>query len=418
MAVKFSPFKTKSRTFPDIVAPAPPASRTYNASGVLQSTFAAGTSLTTHQKSETITYTSHVKGEPLRDNRCVHAKTQFDYSGDPTTFDRVNILNDPGHVGWYHEYYGGHTVAVGAHPTAVGVALAALGVTTGKAVLDGAGQGYVNDAFNREAPDLTTMSLPNFLIDIGQITDLFRLWQNNVSLAKNLAGARLNYQFGWKPTIGDVANMLNAVNSLNVKLKLFRESLGSVSNRNVVMLNRDTTKSGTFNLGGNPAYKVDWRASLSGKVKVHLKFQYLPLPAMTNFETNLRGLFDVLGFELNPRIIWDAIPFSFVIDWFFGVGNWLQGFKIDALELPVSCIDASVSYKETLKVESTLFINPLGFPQGASTEMMGGCVSTNEYFDRRPFLPDAATLSGLGWRKPSFNQLTNLVSLAVVLGAK
>jgi hypothetical protein len=418
MAGKFSPFKAKSRSFPNITTPAPPNSRTYNASGVLQSSFAAGTSLTTHTRSESIVYTSHVKGEPLRDNRCIHTKTQFDYSGDPTKFDRINILNDPGHVGWYHEYYGGHTIAVGAHPAAVGIATAALGLPLGKAALDGSGQGYVNDAFNREAPDLTSVSVPNFLLDIGDITSLFQLWKSNVSLAKNLAGARLNYQFGWKPTIGDLANMLNAVSSLEQKLKLFRESLGSVSNRNLTMRNSDITKTGTYNLGGDPHYRIDWKASLSGKVKVHLKFKYLPIPAMTNFETNLRGLLDVLGFELNPRIIWDALPFTFVIDWFFGVGAWLQGFKIDTLELPVQCIDASVSYKEVLKVESTLSINPLGAAQGASTEVMGSCVSTTEFFDRRPFLPDAATLSGLGWKKPSFNQLTNLVSLAVVLGSK
>jgi hypothetical protein len=82
-------------------------------------------------------------------------------------------------------------------------------------------------------------------------------------------------------------------------------------------------------------------------------------------------------------------------------------------------MDASVSYKEVLKVESLTTFNPAGWPtDSTSTEVMGGCVTTSEYFDRRPFLPDFATLSGLGWRKPSFNQLTNLVSLAVVLGSK
>jgi len=89
------------------------------------------------------------------------------------------------------------------------------------------------------------------------------------------------------------------------------------------------------------------------------------------------------------------------------------------LELPVHCLDASVSYKEVLKVESRMSANPSGYPtDSTSIEVMDGCVSASEYFDRQPFLPDAATLSGLGWRKPSFNQLVNLVSLATVLGSK
>lgn len=417
MVTKFTGFIRKSRTVPDVVVPAPPASRQYNASGVLQSSFAAGHSFVSHSKSEQIVYTNHVKGEPLRDNRCLHTKTQFDYSGDGTKFDRVNILN-PSFPGWYFEYYGGHSTAVDAHSSAVASAIAAFGVPTGMSVLNGSAQSYVNDAFNRAQPDLTTVSLPNFLLELGDIKSLFELWKSNVSLAKNLAGARLNYSFGWKPTIGDVAAMLDAVRSFKDKLQHFRESLNSITNKDYLMSKVAANKTGS-SYNSTTHGRTDWTGSLSGTVKVHLKFKYLEIPEMSNTELELRGLLDTLGFELNPRIIWDALPFTFVIDWFFGVGSWLQNFKIDTLELPISCLDASVSYKEVLKVESTTTFNPTGWPTDAtSTEVMGGCVTTSTLFDRRPFLPDFATLSGLGWRKPSFNQLVNLTSLVVVLGGK
>jgi hypothetical protein len=416
MTTKFSGFTTKSRSFPNISYPAPPASSYYNAAGVKQFDFSCGAALTAHTRAETITYTKHTKGEPLRDNRCVHVKSQFDYQGNPLSQHKVFDLR-PGFEGNYYLLYCNHSRAVDVHSTAVGTALAAFGVPTGAAVLGGSGQGYVNDAFNKASPDLTTVSVPNFLTELGDLRSLLDLWKNSASLAKNLAGLRLNYQFGWKPTIGDVANMLNVVKAFHLKLKLFRESLGSISNRNYLQLNRNVQKSGSFFTDSHT--RVDWTGSLSGTVKVHLKFQYQPLQVMTNTELEIRGLLDALGFELNPKIIWDALPFTFVIDWFFGVGNWLQGFKIDSLELPVHCLDASVSYKEVLKVESRMSANPSGYPtDSTSIEVMDGCVSASEYFDRQPFLPDAATLSGLGWRKPSFNQLVNLVSLATVLGSK
>lgn len=417
MVTKFTGFIRKSRTVPDVVVPAPPQSRTYNAAGQLQNSFASGHSFTSHSKSEQIVYTNHTKGEPLRDNRCIHTKSQFDYSGDGTKFDHLALL-DPGHSGWYYEYYGGHSAAVDAHSVAVGSALSAFGVSTGAQVLNGSAQSYVNDAFNRAQPDLTTVSVPNFLLELGDIKSLFELWKNNVSLAKNLAGARLNYSFGWKPTIGDVAAMLDSVRSFKDKLQHFRESLNSITNKDYLMAKIVVNKTGS-NYNSTTHGRTDWTGSLSGVVKVHLKFKYLPIPEMTNIELNLRGLLDTLGFELNPRIIWDALPFTFVIDWFFGVGNWLQGFKIDTLELPILCLDGSVSYKEVLKVESNTTFNPTGYPtDGTSAEVMGGCVTTSTFFERRPFLPDFATLSGLGWKKPSFNQLTNLVSLAVVLSGK
>jgi hypothetical protein len=38
----------------------------------------------------------------------------------------------------------------------------------------------------------------------------------------------------------------------------------------------------------------------------------------------LLGLLDAIGVNLNPRIIWNAIPWSFVIDWVLGVGRYLE----------------------------------------------------------------------------------------------
>jgi hypothetical protein len=44
------------------------------------------------------------------------------------------------------------------------------------------------------------------------------------------------------------------------------------------------------------------------------------------------ALLDAFGVNLNPRIIWNAIPWSFVVDWLVGVGRWLDNFKIQNME--------------------------------------------------------------------------------------
>jgi hypothetical protein len=49
------------------------------------------------------------------------------------------------------------------------------------------------------------------------------------------------------------------------------------------------------------------------------------------------ALLDVLGINLNPAIIWNAVPWSFVIDWLIGIGRWLDNFKVRNLE-PVTHI--------------------------------------------------------------------------------
>jgi hypothetical protein len=46
----------------------------------------------------------------------------------------------------------------------------------------------------------------------------------------------------------------------------------------------------------------------------------------------LLGLLDSLGVNFNPQIIWNAIPWSFVVDWVASVGRFLDQFKVLNLE--------------------------------------------------------------------------------------
>lgn len=51
----------------------------------------------------------------------------------------------------------------------------------------------------------------------------------------------------------------------------------------------------------------------------------------------LLTLLDVLGVNVNPAIIWNGLPWSFVVDWVFGIGQWLDQFK-DQNMTPVTLI--------------------------------------------------------------------------------
>jgi len=45
------------------------------------------------------------------------------------------------------------------------------------------------------------------------------------------------------------------------------------------------------------------------------------------------AILDFMGLNLNPAIVWNAIPWSFVLDWVIGVASWLNQFHIDNLNL-------------------------------------------------------------------------------------
>jgi hypothetical protein len=57
------------------------------------------------------------------------------------------------------------------------------------------------------------------------------------------------------------------------------------------------------------------------------------------------GLLDALGVNLNPRIIWNAIPWSFVIDWVVDVNQWLDQFKLPNLEPQINMLNFLWSVK-------------------------------------------------------------------------
>jgi hypothetical protein len=56
------------------------------------------------------------------------------------------------------------------------------------------------------------------------------------------------------------------------------------------------------------------------------------LPFAVTEDDILLALLDQLGVNLNPAIIWNAIPWSFVVDWVINVSKWLDQFKSRNLE--------------------------------------------------------------------------------------
>lgn len=56
------------------------------------------------------------------------------------------------------------------------------------------------------------------------------------------------------------------------------------------------------------------------------------VPTMSKDLRVLLALLDRVGINLNPAIIWNAIPWSFVVDWFVGVSQWLSQFQLKNIE--------------------------------------------------------------------------------------
>ena len=400
--------KTKTRVFSDVVV-----------SGLHQKAY----DITTHvlkqddlipnyvvgRQSENIVYTTKRRNQYAKANMCIHNKYKFNYSGGQAGWYCTTTAN------WEWLYYQNHhRVCCDIRDTIISIAKTALGGNFGTAYLGSAGQAHMNTTFDRLRPDLTTLSVPNFLAELDDVGALFKLWKKRESLARNLAGLHLNYKFGWKPTIGDIKAAISGVVAVKEKLEAFQAAVGKILQAHTTIEKSSNTVSGSYRIPGSAL--VSYKATVKRECVGFIAYKPQPLPALNSLHKSILSFLDVLGFELNPRIIWDALPFTFVVDWFFGVGNVLGRFKIDALELPILLVDGFLQYKETLHIEWSSVSDHLTgytpFPRS------GASAFHNEFFHRMPIYPDYAVLTGLGWKMPSINQAALLVSLGTVLGLK
>lgn len=215
--------------------------------------------------------------------------------------------------------------------------------------------------------------------------------------------------------MGDLSEIFLGLRALQEKIRAFQESLDVLTTKRQTMVSLDVPVGGTFEFPTGST--ITWAGTARKSVTAHVAYKPAALAAMSTFERSLKAILDSLGFELNPGIVWEAIPFSFVVDWFFDVGGFLNRYKFDTLELPIFMVDSYVQYKASLNVNwwwhrfpaDGLFSNP---PRS------GGAHYKVDHFHRVPIFPDYQTLTGLGWKTPTANQAVLGVSLLTVLSGK
>jgi hypothetical protein len=119
--------------------------------------------------------------------------------------------------------------------------------------------------------------------------------------ASDMGGVWLEYSFGWKPLIQDI---YTAVNVIQRPLP-FLVAKGKAKAAYSVTINSD-------NLPYNRAYdRYDWiyRCHLQARISVS---------NWQAWRANELGLINPLS------VAWEVVPFSFVVDWFVPIGNYLQ----------------------------------------------------------------------------------------------
>jgi hypothetical protein len=112
-------------------------------------------------------------------------------------------------------------------------------------------------------------------------------------------------------------------------------------------MNLGFTGNGSIESWPGYSYRIDDIDSVEEYYYATLLMRY-SIPEMGEIELKIRAFLDVLGVRLDPAIIWNAIPFSFVVDWVVDVGSFLRSLSLDNLGIRTEIIDFSHSVKSVI----------------------------------------------------------------------
>lgn len=207
-------------------------------------------------------------------------------------------------------------------------------------------QGMFNRYFASTAPDRQDASLMVALIELlrGDIPSVVRNIEKlalNVKTLRNYAGSEyLNATFGWAPLLADARGVIMTMLTLDkaVYFDSFRRTRAWEGPSNYTSGRLATSASNTalngsvwfpdrrvLNATGslNSNITVDWSRTVAEDYFFSSRYTGLARPnSRTNgFADRAQEILKRIGVGDDPRIIWDLMPYSWLLDWVTTMGN-------------------------------------------------------------------------------------------------
>jgi hypothetical protein len=200
------------------------------------------------------------------------------------------------------------------------------------------------------------------------------LWKSTAARARQALGHEyLNYEFGWKPLIGDVRNTALAIMQADAAMRQYQRDAGKLVRRRFDFPSIETedvavVADRTNAVTGMSASAIMTTPSLQGRVlrvrKTYVRrwfsgaFTY-HLPYLGAGGQTFQKASHIYGLDLKPETLWNLAPWSWAVDWFVPVGDLignLQDWASDGLVLRYGYI-----MEHSLVRDTYTFDGPTGF---------------------------------------------------------
>jgi hypothetical protein len=170
---------------------------------------------------------------------------------------------------------------------------------------------------------------------------------NNMLLS--LVNQQLAWKFGWKPFIADAVKTIQAVRGADSQLTRYMNVpftvAGSASVSQATRFGPFTELGSIYTVKSTDVVVNVERRRVSG-LRVKLKPSFLKRPDAVK----LLLLQEQLGFTPTAEKVWAAVPYSFVVDWFIPVSQFLEQFN--ALQINSSMFNVSSYWESELMIRT------------------------------------------------------------------
>lgn len=217
-------------------------------------------------------------------------------------------------------------------------------------------------------------SLVNFLLELKDFKSVVKYMSNKVEgkvslllRASRIAASKqqkpfavlsrlyLSYSFGWKPLFNDVVSFIEEISGFKAKYDELMKRAGSPQQSYW-----GTTVSGTafsentyYTNGVGDGPEGGWTGPFHGKCRVRVvqeaspgirysatvRYRYAMPSELQSVMGKIKSFLDLLGVARNPAILWNAIPFSFIIDWIVNVNQYLERLRVDNVDFKTEILD-------------------------------------------------------------------------------
>lgn len=229
-------------------------------------------------------------------------------------------------------------------------------------------------AYSKLKPTKPSFSAINSILELRELPDLIFKLQLRV---RDVGKTHLAGQFGWVPLVNDIKSLIKLQMNAQRRLKWLLDNNGKPIRREVKLFEDTITSGPSYWTGGTgflspgallpSSYKHLPKLYTSQteytRIWASARFRYWLPPGPRDIEWDKKMLYRLYGVRLPPSTIYNAIPWTWLIDWFTNLGDIIDNLDpgvADRLAADYLYLMRTVERESRLDLVATLYTDRHG----------------------------------------------------------